>query len=136
MKKYFLALFVVCAAFIASSCTILFSDDCSVQINNMDPNRKAYIQTVEYRDAWDSYGRWTKCWDYAENGYDDSYISFSVESGSKNFRITVIYPNYRNSGTDYYDTFVTTESTYITGWGTNLFVFDGYELYNPNASEE
>ncbi len=99
----------------------------SVKILNCDPDRDAYIQSVEY---WDSLnGKWVECWSYSSN-LSDSNISFKVKTGSHDFRITVIYPLY-DGYQDYYDTFTTDANyqPYVSSYSTLTLKFDGSKLY-------
>jgi len=138
MKKLFLTLFVVCAAFMASSCTIIFNDNCEVQIKNTDSNRKAYIETVYCRDSWGSSEKWTEVWNYDDNNEDDSNVIFYVDSGNKDFKIIVVEPTVNKStGKVSYDRYaVTLTEFFVMGWGTNVLVYDGYDLYAPDSSDD
>lgn len=131
MKKIYLSLALVLSIFMFTGCVFVVDDEtpsATVKIENRDPDREAYIKSVEYCRNYSS--DWVNCWNYS-NCNTDSNCSFAVASGDYQFRITVIYPKY-DGRTDYYGVYETDswEKIRINPYGSARLVFNGSELYS------
>ena len=95
-----------------------------IAVENRDADRSTYISKIYARE--DSSSSWTEVWDY-DDYKSDSYISFYMESGSYQFLVRVIYPEY-DGANDYYDDFTTDYYAFVSSQETTKIVFDGEKL--------